>query len=189
MLSLVEKYIVSRMPSGDETDAQVLINKCFKEANDGNKEYAGWIHEISKMFESLTVPQNTDFIVEEPEQNLFPSTQKSLVENLVSTCNENGHEHGFTLTTHSPYVLSALNNLIYAYQVGQKNDVSDIVPKQCWIAPSDVCAWMVMDNGTVEDIIDPELRHIMAEKIDSASTCINETFESLMKMDLYGATE
>lgn len=189
MLSLVGKYIVSRMPTEEETDSQAFVKKCLKEANGGNEEYAGWIHEISKIFESLTVPQNTDFIVEEPEQNLFPSTQKSLVENLVSTCNENGREHGFTLTTHSPYVLSALNNLIYAYQVGQKKDVSDIVPKQCWIAPSDVCAWMVMDNGTVEDIIDPELRHIMAEKIDSVSTCINEAFESLMKMDLYGATE
>lgn len=189
MLSLVGKYIVSRMPTEEETDSQAFVKKCLKEANGGNEEYAKWILEFSKVFESLIIPQNTDFIVEEPEQNLFPSTQKSLVENLVSTCNENGREHGFTLTTHSPYVLSALNNLIYAYQVGQKKDVSDIVPKQCWIAPSDVCAWMVMDNGTVEDIIDPELRHIMAEKIDSVSTCINEAFESLMKMDLYGATE
>lgn len=189
MLSLGKKYIASRMPAGDEANVQALVNKCFNEAFDGNTEYAGWILEFSKVFKSLTVPQNTDFIVEEPEQNLFPSTQKSLVENLVSTCNENGHEHGFTLTTHSPYVLSALNNLIYAYQVGQKNDVSDIVPKQCWIAPSDVCAWMVMDNGTVEDIIDSELNHIMAEKIDSVSTCINETFDSLMKRDLYGENE
>lgn len=82
-------------------------------------------------------------------------------------------------------MLSALNNLIYACQVGQKNadKVRAIVPEDCWLALSDVCAWMLLSDGTVNDIIDLDLNHIMAEQIDSASTLMNEMFYSLMKID------
>ena len=106
----------------------------------------------------------------------------------MRTCNDSEHEHGFTLTTHSPYVLAALNNLIYAYQVGLRSGdaVSKVVSNRFWINPSSVCALMLKD-GAVEDIMDADLMHIMAEKIDSVSAEINEMFDSLMNIDVNGA--
>lgn len=59
----------------------------------------------------LMIPTRTTFIVEEPEQNLYPFTQVALLENMVSSCSSY-HKHGFTITTHSPFILNFLNVLI-----------------------------------------------------------------------------
>lgn len=105
----------------------------------------------------------------------------------MRTCNGSEHEHGFTLT-HSPYVLAALNNLIYAYQVGLRSGeaVNKVISDRFWINPSSVCALMVKD-GAVEEIMDADLMHIMAERIDSVSAEINEMFDTLMNIDVNGA--
>lgn len=105
----------------------------------------------------------------------------------MRTCNGTEHEHGFTLTTHSPYVLAALNNLIYAYQVGLRSGeaVNKVTSDRFWINPSSVCALMVKD-GAVEEIMDADLMHIMAERIDSVSAEINEMLDTLMNIDVNG---
>ena len=51
------------------------------------------------------------FILEELEQNLFPKAQKELLEFLVQAVNK--HNHTLILTTHSPYILTALENLYH----------------------------------------------------------------------------
>lgn len=52
------------------------------------------------------------FIVEEPEINLFPSVQRKLMSFFVENINNNGHS--FLIPTHSPYFLSAINDLLIA---------------------------------------------------------------------------
>lgn len=64
---------------------------------------------------------HTTFLIEEPELNLFPATQQKLMQYLVN--NTILYKNHLLLTTHSPYVLTSLNNLMYAYRVGQlQND-------------------------------------------------------------------
>ena len=89
------------------------------------------------------------------------------------------------LTTHSPYILTALNNYIYAYQVGQKNptEVSALIPKHLWIDPKRVSAYFV-ENGTARSIMDEELQHICAEEIDQASTLTNELYDKLLEIKI-----
>lgn len=75
----------------------------------------------------------THFIVEEGEMNLFPTAIKQLIGYLADKCTQNGNE--LLMTTHSPYVLTALNNLIFAYQVAQvlperAEDIAQIIPKE-----------------------------------------------------------
>lgn len=60
------------------------------------------------------VYSHTQFIVEEPEQNLFPETQCELINYLLASINH-GKGHRMVLTTHSPYVLNQLNLLFKAY--------------------------------------------------------------------------
>lgn len=62
---------------------------------------------------------HTQFIVEEPEQNLFPETQCELMYYLLSALNH-GKKHRLIVTTHSPYILYALNNCMLASLV-EKN--------------------------------------------------------------------
>lgn len=87
------------------------------------------------------------------------------------------------VTTHSPYILSAFNNLLYAYQIGAKKEtVSDIVDKQLWINPERTAAYFISENFC-ESIMDEELQLIQAEKIDSASRMINERYDKLFELD------
>lgn len=75
---------------------------------------------MKKMVERLTgfvsgkIYSHTQFIVEEPEQNLFPMTQRALLNYMVAAINH-GKNHRLLITTHSPYVLNQLNLLFKAY--------------------------------------------------------------------------
>lgn len=57
------------------------------------------------------VYSHTQFVIEEPEQNLFPTEQYKLMEYLVAIINH-GKQHRMTLSTHSPYIINFLNVLL-----------------------------------------------------------------------------
>lgn len=68
-------------------------------------------------------------IVEEPEQNLFPSSQQAILYNLLNFNNIN-EGNKLIMTTHSPYLLSYLNVAMQAHYLQneiQKNGASDFV--------------------------------------------------------------
>lgn len=74
---------------------------------------------ILSTFSRLMVPHKTSFIIEEPEQNLYPSTQMDLLDLVVELCNGE-KKHHCTITTHSPYILNQLNLLVKRFDVGVK---------------------------------------------------------------------
>ena len=51
--------------------------------------------------------------IEEPEAHLFPTAQKRIVQLLARTFNNTNSNFQIIVTTHSPYILSSFNNLIY----------------------------------------------------------------------------
>lgn len=91
---------------------------------------------------------HTQFIIEEPEQNLFPKTQVDFLYFLLAMVNH-GRKHRLVLTTHSPYVLYALNNCLLAHLVeknmdeGTKGGVDAI---KYAINPKYVSVWQI-ENG------------------------------------------
>lgn len=54
---------------------------------------------------------HTQFVIEEPEQNLYPQEQYKLVEYLAAIINH-GKQHRLTISTHSPYIINFLNVLL-----------------------------------------------------------------------------
>ena len=62
-------------------------------------------------------------VIEEPELNCFPHTQyklmKHFIENNFNILSNQNHSNQLLITTHSPYMLTSLNNLIYAYKIGK----------------------------------------------------------------------
>lgn len=91
---------------------------------------------------------HTQFIVEEPEQNLFPRTQMDLLYHLLDSINH-GKNHRLTLTTHSPYVLYALNNCLLAHLTKDciaKDVASSIGCLEYAFNPSDVSVWSIRDG-------------------------------------------
>lgn len=124
------------------------------------------------------------FIIEEPELNLYPSAQKEIINFLADKVfNFNNR---VLLTTHSPYILTSLNNLMYAYEVGKNEpeEVSNIIDKKYWINPEEVSAYKLLKDGTCENIIDRDEKLIKAEKIDEVSGFLNEQFDALLKIEL-----
>jgi len=57
------------------------------------------------------------FFVEEPEASIFPFAQNDLVRIFARMSHEPLLDASWVITTHSPYILSAFNNLIEASQV------------------------------------------------------------------------
>ncbi|GAB6009166.1 AAA family ATPase [Dysgonomonas reticulitermitis] len=122
-------------------------------------------------------------IVEEPEQNLFPASQMQLVKSLIEICNKNA-DHKLVISTHSPYVLATINNLMLAHKVGQNypDKIAAKVPKNLWLNPDDVFAGIV-SGGTVKGVIDKDLDMIQVEQLDAVSQTINEEFDYLYQYE------
>ncbi len=123
--------------------------------------------------------------LEEPEAHLFPDAQRELVELLIRMHNELGCQ--FTITTHSPYILSSLNNLLYAYRVGQKHpeQAAEVVAKEYWLDPSHAGGFFMTHAG-MEPLLDPELGIYKVELIDSASRKLAEDYDRLASIEFSG---
>jgi hypothetical protein len=141
------------------------------------------MNEMRSFYEQLTEPESISFILEEPEQNLYPNTQVELIKDIVKACNGD-HPSTLLITTHSPYILTAINNLIYAAKVGKNSPeaVEQIIPQKMWLSEDIVSAYRVAD-GTAEIIMDDEIQEIMAEKIDEVSQEINNQYELLAEIE------
>lgn len=135
-----------------------------------------WI--LNLLFYYLLQPEKYLFIIEEPESHLFPESQKYITEliSLVNHC-----QHSIVLTTHSPYVLGTLNNLLYAYTLDGKYKarVNEIIPEIYWINGQNFNSWFVK-NGVIENCMDSDIGMIQNEKIDEISKVINEDFEKIL---------
>jgi predicted ATPase len=130
-------------------------------------------------------PKATSFvnIVEEPEQNLFPETQMQVVKSLVEICNRNDNNK-LIISTHSPYVLATINNLILAGKAGQKfpKKVAERVNENLWLNKKDVFA-AIVENGTVDELIDEDFDMIPMEQLDAVSRIINDEFDYLYQYE------
>jgi len=130
-------------------------------------------------------------IIEEPEQNLFPTLQVDLVNNLVAQLNQT--KANLLITTHSPYILSVLDNLIYANDVYQKAKAADnkeqiqriekLVNPSMLINYDEVAAYLCKDDGVVERMNDDEMRNTGAYALDKASTITSNIFNELMDIE------
>lgn len=150
------------------------------------KECAGLTKgEQQNIIDTILTPHHTDLFVEEPEAHIFPSTQKSFVYSLVEMLN-GSVQHTCFLATHSPYILTAFNNIILAGETmamsKEKADkVSVIMPKRQTLCYDEVAAFE-MSNGRNHSIMDEDFRLISADAIDAASQEISNDFDYLLNI-------
>jgi hypothetical protein len=133
-----------------------------------------------------------DFSVEEPEASVFPSTQYALVCELSQLANEaNFHPH-FTITTHSPYILTAFNDLIKAGYIAaerpdQAPEIEKIIPRQYWIKPGEFAAYAFDGkDGILRSIMDDETKMINGDILDDISSNIADEFGQLLEIQYGG---
>ena len=152
----------------------------LKNASSGQQES---IRILQDAFLSIYQGNKLLRIVEEPEAHLFPEAQMATIQLLILMLNNSPSSH-LILTTHSPYTLTVINNLIYAAKVGEKKPVetSSVVSRELWIPSEKVSSYMLTD-GTANSIMDEDLGEIQAELIDNISNVINNQYEALLQLD------
>ena len=128
--------------------------------------------------------------IEEPEAHLFPPAQKQIVELLGRVFRVNADEMSLVITTHSPYILTSINNLLQAGKLYRRcpeteggsamaSRLSNIVPSS--FAPGEV-SFYALEGGSAESIMDPETGLIDAAVIDQVSADIAIEFDKLLSM-------
>ena len=159
----------------------------LKNASSGQQES---IRILQDAFLSIYQGNKLLRIVEEPEAHLFPEAQMATIQLLVLMLNSAPYGH-LILTTHSPYTLTVINNLIYAAKVGASHpeQVNSIIKKELWLSSDKVSAYLLNQNGRASDIIEPGLGEIKAELIDGVSNVINNQYDQLLQLDDRDGTE
>lgn len=139
-----------------------------------------WI--LNLLFYYMLENRNVYLILEEPESHLFPAAQSAMAELLGMFLNA---DNQMLLTTHSPYILGALNNLLYAGNLSTKHRdaVKEVVSEEEQIDARQTSAYYV-DNGVLKNILDDQLMMIDNGVIDEISAYINELNEKLMEIDI-----
>ncbi len=123
------------------------------------------------------------FIVfEEPETHLYPESQKEIIE--LITLLSNLDENEIIITTHTPYILSSLNNLLYASMHSEKErkKIEKIIDIHYWIFPENFQAFF-LEDGEIRNIIDEETQLIKTEEIDGVSEIIDEEYSKMFDLE------
>lgn len=141
-----------------------------------------------------SLPSTFINIVEEPEQNLFPTSQRTIFEKLLEFNNKQDSNR-LILTTHSPYLLSYLTMMVKGFLVKQTIDnnkekhhlydkLNSITPLKSLVSPKD---WVVYelndDNGSIVTLENykglPEDNHFLNKWLNN----INNEFDNLREIE------
>ena len=140
---------------------------------------------------ALKVESFDSFVIEEPEQNLFPQNQCELLSFMASkqSDNDKGYRQ-FVITTHSPYLLSYLNVLMLAHKLYNneeiKDEVASIVPPNRMVDSDNVAVYSLDPEGEVycKSLIAERTGLISVNSLDSASEYIGENYDKLYRLFL-----
>lgn len=128
-------------------------------------------------------------IVEEPEQNLFPTSQRNILNELIKYANAGNNS--LIMTTHSPYLINYLSLCIKAGKLLEKQpeqeiktEIHQIVPVGSALNPGDVSIFelsektgMITKLGFYEDL--PSDENFLNQNLED----INELFAQLLEIE------
>lgn len=131
-------------------------------------------------------------VVEEPEQNLYPTSQQTTLYELLSTKNSNP-ENKLVITTHSPYLLSYMSLAMKAHQVLESEAIKqnpqkaamiyDVVPQGSTIDGGDVSIYELDTSGAIRNL-SGDRRYVSDEnKLNAELAELNEHFSELLDIE------
>lgn len=182
-IKLIAEILKGRYIFTNGEERLVLKNDRYIKINytSSGQQETVWIFNI--LLYQLINDTKTFIILEEPEAHLYPDAQKKITE-LLSLFLSNGN--AILITTHSPYVLGTINNLLYAKTISKtskKDQVAHIIDESKQI---DECFAYFVESSSIKKCIDADDSLIQNEVIDGASQAINNDFNSLFELSLEG---
>ena len=171
MMEFLLKKISYILNSKYETIGEISQSRLFSHPTGENTtflEHASTgqqnvIRILQDVFMSMLYNEMIFRVIEEPEAHLHPKTQKHLMH--IIALMRNHIDSQIILTTHSPYLLAVLKNLLTAGQLAQKNpdaaaEIEARVSKLCWLTPDDVEVYHLKD-GISHPIVQPEKEPVL----------------------------
>ena len=183
------KYQVDSYGEKIEFNSTTKEHVYLSNASSGQQEV---IRILQDVFLSIAQNKNVLRIIEEPEAHLFPLAQKRVVELLVQMAKRNENNQ-LIITTHSPYVLTVFNNLLFAQRVIDKNpelenEVSQIIGNEAQLNSSDFSAYVLgseNDNSNriiAKSIVDNGTGMIEQNYLDTVSEILANEFNALYRI-------
>jgi len=126
--------------------------------------------------------------IEEPEAHIFPAAQRDMVELISTVYNSSKDNLQFFITTHSPYILTAFNNLLQAGLLAanateeKKKEIARYVPTSRFLEPNDLAVYSLAD-GDCHSILDLETGLIDTNIIDAVSDELAIQFDQLLDIN------
>lgn len=180
----------------NETKELELLNVKYKYENSQDKIYykddnsltlensSSGIQSALPLYMTLKyfAAKHSDIIIEEPELNLYPKSQIDTVKYII----ENREESSLTIMTHSPYILSILNVLLFAYKASNTNNtlkdkISAIIPESQQINPDEFSSYLI-EGGVSKSIKGKSTGMIQENVIDDIGGMLDEQFAELMEI-------
>lgn len=130
------KFLIENMNEiiGNKTTNQLSNKEILKNLKQSE------LTKLIKLYLNRGIYNKSNFIIEEPEQNLFPSTQRDFIYYLIKKITSR-RQHGLILTTHSPFILYALNNCMFGSLIAnklKKPEKLEFLSYGSWINPENV---------------------------------------------------
>lgn len=122
---------------------------------------------------------------EEPEAHLHPGAQRGVMEIVAHLV---GQGVQFNLTTHSPYILYAINNSLLAQQVLYAGRaLPAAIPPEVALDAGQVAAYCFTADGRVQSIMDSEVGLIDEHELDRVADELGADFTRLQEQLEIGA--
>ena len=139
---------------------------------------------------SITFRGGITIYIEEPEAHIFPTAQKEIVQLIALAYNASLLERPsqFVITTHSPYILTEFNNLLYAGILEQKIkkkarvDLYNLIPKEQILHPKSIRSYS-LENGVYKSLYSEQTGLLTSDVIDNVSDEFSKEFSKLLELD------
>lgn len=143
---------------------------------------------LSNLPSSRTDSKGNAVYIEEPEAHLFPTAQRNIVELIATIYNRSKAPAQFIITTHSPYILAAFNNLLYAGNISSELPASklptleEIIPEEQLLKAKDIRVYS-LQHGTARSILSEETGLISTNTLDAVSNELAIQFDNILDVE------
>jgi predicted ATPase len=186
-IMVITKYITSIVGTGRPLSQKDITNAIAKVVLNSDLQDDKITEVYLSKVRQLLFYKNCKLFIEELEQNLFPQSQYDMVKAIVKGIKAVGNNSSVVMTTHSPYVLTSLNLLMKAAKAFKVDaeKTKGVVDEDLIMPFENYSAFLVTDDGRVEDIIDKEYGFIIGDNLDKLSDILSDETEKLNDI-IYG---
>jgi len=142
------------------------------------------------LFRTRSMVRGITVYIEEPEAHIFPAAQKQIVQliALVFNASRENVPYQFLITTHSPYILTSLNNLLLAGKLAsklkgkKKKELFSIIDSDTALTINNMRCYSLKDGISIP-IISIQNELIESDVIDEVSDELSCEFDKLLELE------